>query len=167
MLLAVLLTGLITFGQPTLPPMQWSRFAVKAEPISVTAQPGGFRSMRDLDRVNAMVNSGIVAKPEAELAAGNTWRVWPAEGWCGDFVVTKRQELLKRGWPSHALLIAIVGTPEGAAHAVLLVNADNGWVALDNLNREILPAARLRYKPIMLQGAESPHNWYAFSEWPK
>jgi predicted transglutaminase-like cysteine proteinase len=171
MLLTILLAGTLAFGHATLPPMQWTRFTLSATQIDKTIQRGHPRGVRELEDVNQMVNSGIIAIPENELAANNSWEIWPSEGWCGDYAVTKRHELLKRGWPSSALLLAVVGingrANGGAAHAILLVYTGREWLALDNLTEKIRLVSRLNYQPIMVQGADAPNNWYVLLELPK
>lgn len=166
MLLAAALAAVITFGQPVLPPLQWSEFADHAPRIDITKREGLAGSLGELEQINVDVNAKIVAVP-GPIPGAVPWRIYPARGWCGDYVVTKRHELLKRHWPSSSLLIAVVGLPNGAAHAILLVHFRNRWLALDSLTSRLMDSAALNYKPISIQGAENPNNWYALPEFPR
>jgi len=53
-------------------------------------------------------------------------------------VVTKRSQLIDKGWPATALLIAMARVPSGEMHAVLVVVTDKGELVLDNLRSEIV-----------------------------
>lgn len=160
MILAVILAAL-TLGQPVLAPMQWTRYAVSGHVVvSVERSP----RFEDLEEVNRLVNGGIEVGQGGAPVRG--WQVWPDVGWCGDFALTKRVELLRRGWKEWALRIAVVGVEGGPAHAVLLVQTDRGWLALDQLDRRVRPARELKYHPIMIQSAQHDY-WYMLPEFPQ
>lgn len=162
MILSVVLASVLTLGQPVLAPMQWTRFAVSAPVVKRVVAPR--QRFDDLGEVNRLVNAGIVAEHGPAPTRG--WRVWPKTGWCGDFALTKRLELLRRGWPEWALRIAVVGVKDGPAHAVLLVQTDRGWLVLDQIDGRVRPARDLTYRPIMIQGAR-PDHWYVLPEFPR
>jgi predicted transglutaminase-like cysteine proteinase len=67
----------------------------------------------ELSKVNRDVNHSI--KPQAKLKSvlAEEWLVAPRQGDCSDYAVTKRHELLARGWPSHSLLLAEVVVTSG------------------------------------------------------
>src|SRR5207247_833710 len=99
-----------------LPPMAHTMFCLQY-PKDCEIQKISFRGRkleltpqrwRDLVDVNANVNRSI--RPERNLLglAGEKWIVGPKSGDCNDYAVTKQHELLARGWPSRALLLAEV-----------------------------------------------------------
>lgn len=85
-----------------------------------------------LDAVNRAVNRSIA--PRSDI--GDIWRVYPSRGDCEDYALTKKAELIKKGFPSRALLITIV-TAYGQGHAVLTVRTTKGDLILDNMTNKI------------------------------
>ena len=85
-----------------------------------------------IEEVNRQVNLRI--RPSS---ASTDWRINPASGNCNDYVVSKRYELLQRGFPSSALLINVVTTASGEGHLVLVVKTDRRDLVLDNLTSTI------------------------------
>lgn len=61
------------------------------------------------------------------------------KGDCEDYVLEKRRELIRRGWPMSSLLITVVIDKEGGGHAVLTVVTDRGEFILDNQTDAVLP----------------------------
>jgi predicted transglutaminase-like cysteine proteinase len=91
------------------------------------------------------VNAGI--RPNyGEARVDDKWQIWPATGWCHDYVVTKREELLLRGIASQ---LCECIAPDGEHHLVLLVDC----VVLDNLTPEIGP---MRYQVVRTQSIYNP-----------
>jgi hypothetical protein len=74
-------------------------------PIAVTAE-----RLDELLKVNAEINGSIVPKRNTEGLVSKGWMPSPKTGDCNDYAVTKRHQLLARGWPSRALLLAEVVT---------------------------------------------------------
>jgi predicted transglutaminase-like cysteine proteinase len=58
----------------------------------------------DLKEVNQTVNRNIIAERNKRSLAEETWLINPDRGDCNDYAVSKRHELLDRGWPARALL---------------------------------------------------------------
>lgn len=102
---------------------------------------GGGASQVVLDRaavdalksVNAQVNRAI--RPAADR--GDVWQLGVNRGDCEDYVLAKRAELMRRGFPASALRIAAVRTRQGEGHAVLVVRTDQGDLVLDNLTSQL------------------------------
>ena len=63
---------------------------------------------QDLIEVNRDVNRAIEPREDAGTLLDERWIVGPKAGACHDYAVTKRHELLARGWPSRSLLLAEV-----------------------------------------------------------
>jgi predicted transglutaminase-like cysteine proteinase len=125
----------------TLAPMAWTLFTQTPSPSKTDS----------LNIVNRMVNHGIDAMPGTPDVS-DLWRIWPKAGWCHDYAVTKRAELLLRGYgPSELLLCECLG-PDGEHHMVLLA----GGFALDNPTERLLS---MRYPVLRQQSAENPDLW--------
>ena len=161
----------IQLVEPTLAPMAHIRFCMaypedcrgqgKTEgnrPVSMT-----MKRWVDLATVNADVNAAI--RPEANLQglAGEKWIISPAAGDCNDYAVTKRHELLKRGWPSSALLLAEVVMPSGGHHLILVARTSSGDLLLDNLSPMVRPWTQARYQWVRIQSPANPAFWMVAS----
>ena len=105
----------------------------------VSGRPGSPYGERwdDLRAVNKNVNAAIVPEHNSEGLAGEKWLIAPSSGDCNDYAVTKRSELLDRGWPTRALLLSEVVTSWGEHHLVLVVRTSSGDLVLDNMASEI------------------------------
>lgn len=86
------------------------------------------------------------------------WLIWPAVGYCHDYAVTKREELILRGFATADCLLAECVIPTGEHHLVLLVDD----LVLDSLHSAILPIASVRYQWVRRQSRENPDIWEKF-----
>ena len=102
--------------------------------------------------VNRMVNHGIDPMTGPTPGPETPWRVWPKAGWCHDYAVTKRYELLLRGFAASDLRLCECIAPDGEHHMVLIVED----LALDNLTDELKP---MRYPIVRVQSASNPDFW--------
>jgi predicted transglutaminase-like cysteine proteinase len=109
-----------------------------------------------LASVNAAVNRKIKPVRDGKI---DTWSINVSRGDCEDYVLTKKAQLLARGWPSTALSIAVVKTRWGEKHAVLVVDTTSGRYVLDNLNRNIVPMSRAPYRFLTMQVSGSGRTW--------
>ena len=75
----------------------------------------------DLNVINRVVNRSISAEVTLGSGATEEWVIYPAAGDCKDYAITKRHELLTRGWPSRSLLLSEVELPSGEHHLLLVV----------------------------------------------
>ena len=114
---------------------------------------------RDLMEINRSTNAAIAPKRYVNDTSFDTWRVAPRTGDCNDYAVTKRHELLARGWPSRALLLAEVVTPWGEHHLVLLVRTEERDFVLDNLNANIRIWSKTGYRWCRVQSPTVPELW--------
>lgn len=157
----------ISLGNFTLPPVAFTQFCLhypdqcKSERIAFRGGPVRLTETRwdDLRDVNKAVNASIVPEANAEGVPGEKWLIRPASGDCNDFAVTKRYELLKRGWPPRALLLSEVVTTWGEHHLVLVVRTSLGDLVLDNLTAQIRPWARSPYRWVRIQTSKNPNYW--------
>lgn len=161
----------VPFGAEALAPLSYVRFCIRnpqdCEAAADRADLMPVLAMSDLDEVNVRVNRSIRPRRKvAEFGIGN-WVVNPTSGDCNDYAVTKRHELLKRGWPANRLMLSVVETSWGEGHLVLTVRTENGDVVLDNLRSRVLPWHSTGYRWIKLQSSENPANWVEIATAPK
>jgi predicted transglutaminase-like cysteine proteinase len=161
----------IKFDSPTLPPMAFTQFclryaneckphhmAFRGGRLKLTAQR--WAEMRD---VNREVNAEIRPEPNTEGLAGEKWLVHPSSGDCNDYAVTKRHDLLARGWPARAVLLSEVVTSWGEHHLVVVVRTFGGDLVLDNLTANIVPWSRKPYQWVRIQMPKNPNYWASLS----
>ncbi len=118
-----------------------------------------------LNRINRDVNGRVVSV--SDRSNYGQLDVWDlplsrnARGWgdCEDYAVEKRHQLLAAGYPMRLLSIALVRTRWDDTHAVLLVETDQGAVALDSFSSWIVPWWKLDYQWIMRQSVRDPGVW--------
>jgi predicted transglutaminase-like cysteine proteinase len=120
---------------------------------------------RQLRAVNREVN--IAIQPAPEKADGlRQWTLFPEQGNCTDYAVSKRHELLKRGWPSSALRLAeIIIMQTGEHHLVLVANIRGNSFILDNLKHE--PVALTdpsEYQWVRIESSEEPGYWISMAQ---
>lgn len=156
----------IKLETPTLPPMAYSQFCVRYEdecrsrptfrggPIRLTDE-----RWADLKEVNQTVNQDIIPERNELGLAGETWLIGPDRGDCNDYAVTKRHELLDRGWPARVLLLSEVVVNSGEHHLVLVVRTKSGDLVLDNLTPQIKPWSRAPYRWVRIQSPGSTKLW--------
>lgn len=157
----------ISFSNFALPPMAYTEFCLRyvgqcklqllmfrGGPVKLTAE-----RWEDLKAVNNSTNAAIVPERNTEGLAGEKWLINPASGDCNDYAVTKRAELLARGWPTRVLLLSEVVTSWGEHHLILVVRTSAGDLVLDNLTSQIRPWARAPYQWVRIQTPKNPNYW--------
>jgi predicted transglutaminase-like cysteine proteinase len=113
----------------------------------------------ELARINTEVNRSIKPERTNETVAEEKWLISPKAGDCNDYAVTKRHELLARGWPARALLLAEVITTWGEHHLVLVVRSREGDVVADSLNTHISNWTNTHYQWVRIQSPTNPMFW--------
>lgn len=157
----------IRFGVPTLPPMAFTQFCLKyvdeCKPQRLVFRGGRLkltnRRWAELENVNRAVNASIRPERNKEGLAGEKWLLSPAFGDCNDFAVTKRHQLIARGWPARAVLLSEVVTVSGEHHLVAVVRTDGGDLVLDNLTDRIMPWFQKSYQWVRIQTPKNPNYW--------
>jgi predicted transglutaminase-like cysteine proteinase len=157
----------ISFSNYTLPPMAFTQFCLRyadqCKPQHIMFRGGLVRlteeRWEDLKQVNKTVNAAIVPEANTEGLAGEKWLINPSSGDCNDYAVSKRSELLKRGWPTRALLLSEVKTAWGEGHLILVVRTSAGDLVLDNLTPQIRPWTRAPYRWVRMQTPKNPNFW--------
>ncbi|MCK1295170.1 putative transglutaminase-like cysteine proteinase [Bradyrhizobium sp. JR4.1] len=158
----------IELGRPTLPPLTYTVFCLRYEaecrlrrffrggPVRLTE-----KRWTDLREINRVVNLAIAPVRNELGLAGEAWIINPAQGDCSGYAVSKRHELLRRGWPARVLLLSEVVVGSGEHHLVLLVRTRNGDVVLDNLTPQIMPWSRTPYRWVRVQSPGRDGLWAA------
>jgi predicted transglutaminase-like cysteine proteinase len=119
----------------------------------------------ELVEVNNLVNWAVTPVTDEELFGKEEVWVYPAtEGDCEDFVLEKRRDLVKRGWPVGALLITVVRQTNGDGHAVLTVLTDRGDLVLDNLEPQVRVWSQTEYQYVKRQSENDSGRWVAIDD---
>lgn len=147
-------------AKPTLAPMGHTGLCLR-HPDMCAVHAGKIGTLAQLQSVNLRINRSI--KPDADILAQQQkigrdvdWQILPSSGVCHDYAVTKQAELLRIGWPSDALRLAVVRVSSGEYHLILLVQ--DRWV-LDNLFGEVMPIERSPHRIIKTQRRDNPLFW--------
>lgn len=123
-----------------------------AEIVELTAD-----RMEELRSVNSGINRAI--HPMNDSLNKDTWSVDVSAGDCEDYALTKRKHLLKLGWSSRALRIAVARTSSGEGHAVLVVKTTQGDLVLDNRTSTIREWRKSDLSWIKMQSGLNPKLW--------
>jgi predicted transglutaminase-like cysteine proteinase len=119
----------------------------------------------ELVEVNNAVNHAITPVTDSELFGQEEYWVYPETmGDCEDFVLLKRRELIKRGWPVGALLVTVVTQSNGDGHAVLTVLTDRGDLILDNLEPQVVVWSQTDYRYVKRQSERDAGKWVAIDD---
>ena len=161
----------VSFDTPTLAPMAFMRFCAryprdcKASRIMFRPTPVALTKARkaELEKVNRGVNRAIKPQENTDGVMAEEWLVSPREGDCNDYAVTKRHELLARGWPSRSLLLAEVVIASGEHHLILVVRTRENDFVLDNLNWNVRPVSEIGYQWVRAQQTKNPRYWSTIS----
>jgi predicted transglutaminase-like cysteine proteinase len=118
--------------------------------------------LNELDEVNKLVNDEI----EPSTGPKDQWDINPKIGNCHDYVMTKRHDLIQKGWPSSRLIVTEVVTHHVDVadnwHLVLLVDIDGEYVVLNNLEGFVYKVKDPHYSHyiwITKQSASNPNEW--------
>ena len=116
---------------------------------------------RDLQDINRIVNSTLVSEDDQPHYGMLEYWTIPEDGLgdCEDYVLTKREALIKLGVPQTALRITVVFAPHFVRHAVLTVATDKGNLVLDNLRDEIVTWDQTTYTYLERQDPRSASGW--------
>ncbi len=157
------------FDGPMLPPIGHSRFCLKY-PDDCKVHGIDFRRRNltltperwdELDSINRQVNRDIVSAVTPGNGLTEEWLISPPAGDCKNYAITKRHELMERGWPSRALLLSEVIVPSGEHHLVLVVRTKDVDLVLDNLNSNLRSVAMTyrQYQWLRIETPQNPRFW--------
>lgn len=115
---------------------------------------------QELVNVNAAVNASVQPRTDLEMwGQPEHWSYPQAFGDCEDYVLAKRNILIRKGVSAGALLITVVRQPNGDGHAVLTVRTDRGDYILDNLEGRILAWSETDYQYLKRQSSRNSGLW--------
>jgi predicted transglutaminase-like cysteine proteinase len=159
----------VVFDAPALPPLGHTRFCLHyPDECKVRGIDFRRRNIRltlarweELNVVNRQVNNSIIPRVSPVSGTFDEWHIAPVAGDCKAYALTKRHELLARGWPSRALLLSEVIVPDGQHHLVLVVRTKETDLVLDNLNPNVRPvsATHRQYQWIRVEMPQNPKFW--------
>jgi predicted transglutaminase-like cysteine proteinase len=116
---------------------------------------------QDLVDVNATFNRTI--EPVSDMEQYGVEERWSyatsGAGDCEDYVLEKRRELMRRGWPSSVLLVTVVLDRSDLGHAVLTVETDRGEYVLDNQVSGVRLWSETGLTFVKRQSAGNPNAW--------
>ena len=142
-------------GTDSLPPPEQARL------------PFNRRLLTELQRVSRAVNSRISATSDMDaFGQEDFWALPLTEGLghlgnCKHYALEKRKTLIDNGVDPAALSIAVVRTPSGEVHAVLVVSTTTGDYVLDNLSPWVVKWSQTGYTWIIRQGSGQPLAWFS------
>lgn len=154
-------------GVESRPPIGWVQFCADNRGECEAKSQGSSqatltdRSWRDLVDINLRYNKAIAPVTDQEqYGVAERWTyATTGKGDCEDYVLEKRRELAKRGWPLAALLITVVLDKDGGGHAVLTVMTDRGEFVLDNQTDTIHRWSESGLTFIKRQSSSNPNVW--------
>ena len=120
-------------------------------------------ALQQLEDINNDVNQRV--KPVTDIAHHDVRDLWTLpednRGDCEDYVLQKRHNLIKKGWPVASLLITVVYDEMGAGHAVLVVSTTRGEFVLDNKKGGVVrwSVVAKYYKFSIRQSTANPREW--------
>lgn len=152
-------------------PVQAPQAAPVVVPLADSVHPAAYvrvnldaPTMEMVIALNDRVNHAI--KPATDQEIYHIADYWTAPGIepgargdCEDFALEKRRLLIESGIPAEALSIAIVRTPAGEVHAVLVLSAKQGDYVLDNLHGEVKAWQLTGYSWISRQAPGNDLGW--------
>jgi predicted transglutaminase-like cysteine proteinase len=162
----------IRFDSPTLAPMAFTQFCLKyprdckSGRLLFEGDRIELNEMRrsELESINRTVNSSIHPERNQNGLAGEKLLLGPVRGDCNDYAVTKRHQLITRGWPARDVLLSEVATVSGEHHLVTVVRTNGGDLVLDNLTNRIMPWSHTPYRWVRIQTPKNPNYWASVSE---
>jgi len=156
-------------GTLVVPPAGVLGFCVNhlSECRDVTQQPAVVQLSPDrrleLEGVQSLVNARV--RPRE-----NPRHVWEyassGYGDCNTYALEKRRELLARGWPATALLLASAVTETGEGHLVLIARTSAGDLVLDNRVPQVVDWTRLPYRWVSRQSEQRLTIWVSLGQRP-
>ncbi len=133
----------LPLGEKVAPPDGWVSYCRRHDHEEAACVRLTEERWTELQRVNFEVNKRVRYRSDRALYGTlDLWTVAAEAGDCEDIALTKRQELMRLGWPAAALLLATGRTPRGVYHAVLVAMTDHGDYVLDNNVDPVSPWAQ-------------------------
>lgn len=120
-------------------------------------------SWRMLQQVNVQVNAAIAPQSDAARGQIDKWSLAQDKGDCEDYALTKRYELIRRGWSPSSVLLATVRDQRNRPHAVLVARTDRGDFVLDNMTGAVKAWDDTGYTWLKRQSSSNPRIWVSLT----
>ncbi len=141
-------------------------FAARPEAIDVSEArtvPLTREALDQLYEVNRTINRSVAPTPDIlAYHEGDYWTLPLSRGTemgdCEEYALEKRHALALLNWPSQAMSLAVVTTPQGL-HVVLLVLTSGGDLVLDSLSERVVGWRSVGYRWIKRQVPGRPLIW--------
>lgn len=157
----------LTESGTTSAPIGWVQFC-RDFPQDCSARPARIEDIAlgrvtwgQLVQINSHVNAMI--EPMTDMEQYGVEELWTypttGKGDCEDYVLLKKQMLIRAGLPASALLITVVRDRKGEGHAILTVKTDRGDYILDNETDEIRLWHQTGYRFVKRQSQDNPNRW--------
>ncbi len=136
-------------------PRECNQRSGKTRPMELTPS-----AWKKLIQVNHSVNRAIRPLTDLEIhGVEEKWSYPHSVGDCEDYVLLKRDMLMRAGFRAADLLITVVRQPDGSGHAVLTVRTDHGDFILDNMRDKILLWSDTEYTFLKRQSSRHTGRW--------
>jgi len=136
-------------------PQECNQRSRRSAPMKLTRE-----AWKKLVNINYTVNRAI--RPLTDYEIHGVEEVWsyPTDvGDCEDYVLLKRDMLMRKGFSPADLLITVVRQPDGSGHAVLTVRTDLGDYILDNMRDKVLLWSDTEYTFLKRQSSRHSGKW--------
>lgn len=136
-------------------PSECSQRTRRKAPMKLTRS-----AWKKLIQVNYSVNKAIKPLTDFEIhGVEERWSYPRNVGDCEDYVLLKRNMLMRAGFSPADLLITVVRQPDGSGHAVLTVRTDLGDYILDNMRDKVLLWSETEYTFLKRQSSRHSGKW--------
>ncbi len=136
-------------------PSECSQRTRRKAPMKLTRS-----AWKKLIQVNYSVNKAIKPLTDYEIhGVEERWSYPRNVGDCEDYVLLKRNMLMRAGFSPADLLITVVRQPDGSGHAVLTVRTDLGDYILDNMRDKVLLWSETEYTFLKRQSSRHSGKW--------
>lgn len=150
-------------GPPDAPPPPPVVTPGPTSPAPAVAPARVLPTLNALEGVNSRINRA--SRRSSDMDTFGAPDVWTApsgpraRGDCEDYVLAKRRALIEAGVDPDLMSIALVRTRRGEAHAVLLVQTEDGEQVLDNLSPWVIRWDQAPYEWLERQTPGDPLTW--------
>ena len=115
---------------------------------------------KKLININYSVNQAIRPLTDFEIHdVEERWSYPQTVGDCEDYVLLKRNILMRAGFSPADLLITVVKQTDGSGHAALTVRTDLGDYILDNMRDKVLLWSETEYTFLKRQSSRHSGKW--------
>lgn len=136
-------------------PQECNQRSRKSAPMKLTRD-----AWKKLVNINYSVNRAIRPLTDFEIhGVEEVWSYPESVGDCEDYVLLKRNMLMRNGFSPADLLITVVRQPDGSGHAVLTVRTDLGDYILDNMRDKVLLWSDTEYTFLKRQSSRHSGKW--------